>query len=140
MITISRNELQTISKHAEETYPEECCGFLLGVDLNQGKILRSISVTNASDDDRRRRYSVHPMDIIRADEAAKVDGLEVVGIYHSHPDSEPRPSRTDLDYAWPLYTYVIIAVKNKRTTDAEAWKLSEDRTRFEQVELKIEPQ
>jgi proteasome lid subunit RPN8/RPN11 len=138
LVTISRNELQFIINHAEKAYPEECCGFLLGVNTDERRILRALLVPNANKLDRGRRYNIDPIEIIRADEIAQKSNLEVIGVYHSHPGAPPRPSQVDLENAWPWYTYLVVAVENGHENGVGAWKLSEDRSTFQPVKLIVE--
>jgi proteasome lid subunit RPN8/RPN11 len=138
MVIIRRSELQFIVDHAEKTYPEECCGFLLGLNASERRILRIVSVPNVNAHNRRRRYNIDPKDIIHADEMAQKLSLEVIGIYHSHPDAPSIPSQFDLEYAWPWYTYLVVAVENGKENGVGAWVLGEDRSAFHSVELVVE--
>jgi proteasome lid subunit RPN8/RPN11 len=138
MVIIRRGELRFIVSHAEKTYPEECCGFLLGLNAREHRILRALSVPNVNAHNRRRRYNVDPKDIMCADGTAEKSNLEVLGVYHSHPDAPPIPSQFDLEYAWPSYTYLVVAVKNGKENGVGAWVLGEDRSAFRRVQLVVE--
>lgn len=124
--------LSDIRRHGEETYPEECCGFLLG-RLRNGRndVLAAQRAINRNAHRREDRYVIAPDDYRDADRAARREGLDIVGMYHSHPDHPARPSQTDLEQAtFPGYTYVIVAVQNGESADLTAWTLAEDRSRF----------
>lgn len=131
--------ISTIRDHARETYPEECCGFLLGVATPQGNVaFAAWEADNARDENRKRRYTITPKDYIAADRAAKANGLDIIGFYHSHPDHPALPSPTDLKQAtFPGYTYVIQSVMHGQPADLTAWSLAPDRSRFrsDSVEL-----
>ena len=64
-----------------------------------------------------------PAEHLRADIAAQRDGLEVVGVWHTHPDHPALPSATDLEAAWEGYTYVILSVRQGIVADIKAWTL-----------------
>ena len=127
------NVLNHIRAHAAETYPEECCGFLLGTAENGTNTVRAARrVENRQSADRERRYTITPDDYQAADAAAREQGLDIVGFYHSHPDHPAAPSETDLQEAtFPGYTYVIVAVRHGTPANLTAWTLAPDRAAFE---------
>lgn len=123
--------LRDIHQHGEATYPEECCGFLLGTAGEENHVTALHQVPNRQDDQRTHRYTITPADYRNADEAASAKGLDIVGMYHSHPDHPAWPSETDLAEAtFPGYTYVIVAVREGVATDLTAWTLAPDRSSF----------
>jgi proteasome lid subunit RPN8/RPN11 len=132
-----------IREHGVETYPYECCGALLGTDLdilvfdrheNSRKISREVlslfPLVNRRDDSPRNRFSVTADDVREAEKAATSQGLEVIGWYHSHPDHPARPSDYDRDHAWPWYSYVIVSVRTGVPQDMTSWRLKDDRSGF----------
>lgn len=132
--------LDQIRDHGAETYPEECCGFLLGSaedDTNRVQTIRRVA--NRQDTNRKRRYTITPDDYQAANRAAREQNLDIVGFYHSHPDHPAEPSETDLQEAtFPGYTYVIVSVQTGTPTDLTAWTLAPDRSRFEEEAVMIE--
>ncbi len=137
VVFITTNQLQYIMTHARSTYPEECCGFLLGVDSGPRRILRALAAQNVNEGSRTRRYNINPTDLVRADEEARRSNLELIGIYHSHPDAPAQPSQVDLDHAWPWYTYLVLSLQNGDPTDVAAWALSQDRSTFHLDDLRV---
>lgn len=129
----TKSVLTAIRSHGADAYPEEGCGFLLGTVTASGKnhvetIRRAV---NRQPEQRTRRYQLTADDYRVADEAAQKQGLDVVGIYHSHPDHPARPSKTDLEEAtFPGYTYVIISVRDGDPGALTAWTLAPDRSEF----------
>lgn len=132
MIIVSEKILQEIRRHAEETYPEECCGFLLGTVGAEGNEIHGMQrAVNRNENRREDRYIISPDDYRSAEKAAREAELDVVGIYHSHPDHPARPSVTDLKTAtFPGYTYAIVSVRHGRAAELTAWTLAPDRSRF----------
>jgi proteasome lid subunit RPN8/RPN11 len=110
---ITKDQLQYIIDHAQSTYPEECCGFLIGISAEEKWVRRAVSVPNTHHQSRSNRYIIDPVEIVRADEAAQRANLDLLGVYHSHPDAPPQPSQIDREYAWPRYTYVIVSIENR---------------------------
>jgi len=137
MIT-TPNVLDAIRQHGADAYPQEGCGFLLGSVTEDGenRVTALHRATNRHSENRERRYELTADDYRAADAAAQAQGLDVVGIYHSHPDHPARPSETDLDEAtFPGYTYVIVSVHDGTPEDLKAWTLAPDRSEFQREEI-----
>ncbi len=140
MIHLPQVHRDAIARHAEADHPEECCGLLLGtLDEERGKVVRDLlPISNAREADaRRNRFLIGPMEMLRGERHARELGLDVVGIYHSHPDVAPVPSQFDLDHAWPVYSYIIVTVSATGAGQMRSWALRADRSAFD--EEVIEP-
>lgn len=136
-VVISTNQLQFVMNHARSIYPEECCGFLLGLDGETRSVQGVIPAKNINQDSRTNRYNIDPMELVRADDEARRSNQTLIGIYHSHPDAPAQPSEFDLEHAWPWYTYLVLSVRNGEPKDASAWTLSEDRSAFHLDDLRV---
>jgi proteasome lid subunit RPN8/RPN11 len=140
---ISGHLAEKIRAHGAETYPHECCGALLGRDLELKsqeavrEVLALFPLVNRRDDSPRNRFSVTAEDVLEADKAAQAQKLEVVGWYHSHPDHPARPSQYDRDHAWPWYSYIIVSVHNGAPQDMTSWRLNDDRQEFSPEGIEI---
>jgi len=88
-------------------------------------------------EERYHRYSVDPKEYLKAENEAESKGLEVVGIYHSHPEAPAKPSQFDMIHAWPTLSYVVISVKKEIPVEAKSWILKSDRSEFIQEELVV---
>ena len=112
MLTLPTSLHEAIRRHGEETYPEECCGILLGVAGGDERSVRLvIRCENAIAESRQSRYHIDPRELVRAQRQARDEGWEIVGFYHSHPDHPARWSNTDLEEAhWIGCSYVITSV------------------------------
>ena len=121
-----------IRRHGEETYPHECCGALVGRD---GRVTSTVPLPNTTEEGPRRRFLVRPSDYREAERRTAELGAELLGFYHSHPDHPARPSQFDLDHAWPVFSYVIVSVREGVSQDMTSWRLREDRSQFDQEDL-----
>jgi proteasome lid subunit RPN8/RPN11 len=121
-----------IRAHGAETYPNECCGALIGRD---GIVTETLALANMTDEGPRTRFRVTPNDYRAAERHAGEVGGELLGFYHSHPDHPARPSQYDLDHAWPSFSYVIVSVREGVSGDMTSWRLREDRSAFDQEDL-----
>ena len=135
-LSITAALLQRIRNHGQATYPNECCGLLLGTwSDNQKKVTRLRPVENIRDDSPRNRYLIDPAALLAGEKEAQEAGLDVVGIYHSHPDHPARPSEFDRENAFPFYSYIIVKVAEGVSGDLTSWTLREDRSIFDQEEI-----
>ena len=143
-LKISLELADKIRAHGAQTYPHECCGGLLGRDTEVAdrRVCREIHalhpLVNRRDDSPNNRFSVTSQDVLDAEKAARQQGLEVVGWYHSHPDHPARPSQYDRDHAWPWYSYIIVSVANRVPEEMTSWRLTDDRTEFECEEIGLQ--
>lgn len=136
MIVASQAVLDAIRRHGRETYPEECCGALLGSNGGRlASVQRIEPIANARGDQRRRRFRIEPADYLRAEEAAEAEGLAILGFYHSHPDHPAVPSEYDREHALPVFHYLVLAVSSGVPGEIASWVLSEDRASFERETL-----
>jgi proteasome lid subunit RPN8/RPN11 len=131
-LTLGPGVSAAIRDHGKSTYPNECCGALIGEDR---QVRHASALPNTTEEGARRRFLVRPSDYRQAEaEAAKLGG-ELLGFYHSHPDAPARPSQYDLDHAWPSFWYVIVAVEQGNPAKMTAWRLADDRSRFSEETL-----
>jgi len=139
MISISTDSLNEIREHGVKDYPYECCGLLLGHYSAEGKIVRQpYPISNAREESaKRNRFLIEPEELMRGERFAREHKLEVVGFYHSHPDSPAVPSQYDLEHAWPTYSYIIVSTSAERAGDLFSWEQEPDRSKFNQEEIRI---
>lgn len=135
-LVISTRHLHTAGQHASMSYPDECCGVLIGRVLGDSTVVeRVLSVGNERNDSRHNRYLINPETVLAAHKEARALGLDVVGYYHSHPDHPARPSDFDREHAWPGVSYLIVAVEKRKVADIRSWRLADDRERFDEEEI-----
>lgn len=130
-LEISAAVLAAVAEHAERAYPEECCGVLIGRSRPGGAgadVVRAVAAGNERPEEqpgeRRRRYLIGPETVLRADRAARDEGLEIVGYYHSHPDHPAVPSAFDREHAWAGVSYLIMPVAGGKARPARSWRLT----------------
>lgn len=151
-----------ICAQAQHAYPEECCGLMLGrtmIDpLEPTRVTRQVQelwvTTNqwtpdvavatadvvqtrdASEATRDRRFWIDPQDLFQAQRYARAHQIDIIGVYHSHPNCPAVPSATDLAFAWSGYSYVIVAVHHGQAQDVQSWSLN-DQQQFQSEPLVI---
>lgn len=116
-------------------FPDECCGFFFGEEEGNERIVTVIQpVINAKEGDKRRRFEIAAKDYLKAEQFAEESGLQLLGIYHSHPNHPAIPSEHDRIAAQPYFSYIIISIINKEWADSRSWRLN-DELQFEQEEI-----
>jgi proteasome lid subunit RPN8/RPN11 len=109
MLAVPSTALAEMIAHAYDFYPEEACGLLVGQPRQNGVIrfVRCENVTHSA-----KVYSIEPKVLLRTEREAEDEGLEIIGVMHSHTHTEPYPSPTDLAQAPdPGWHYVIVSLK-----------------------------
>lgn len=123
-----------IERHAEQTFPEECCGVMIGHDDPEGErlVVEVLPIDNTKGENRERRFLIDPREVLRAERYAASKKTDVVGIYHSHPDHPSQPSEFDRDHAMPFWSYIIVSCMAGKADTMQSWRLREDRSRFDE--------
>ena len=138
MLRLSSELENNIRKEGESSYPNECCGIILG-EINDDGIKnakRTMAINNSGENgERYHRFLITPEDMLRAEQTARAAKPEVIGLYHSHPDHPSSPSGYDKDHALPFYSYVIVSVDGGKAQVLTSWELTDDRINFVQEVL-----
>ena len=137
-VRLSPEALEEMRAHARATYPDECCGFLLGTtEPADDGVVRCVSEVEAApnefEGERRRRFLIRPEELRAAEDRALARGFAVLGFYHSHPDHPARPSEYDREHAWPWYVYVVLSVSPREVSAVGAFELDPDRRQFDSL-------
>ena len=129
-------QLEDIQFHGQQTYPEECCGFLFGTEINNERVIHEvIPIDNSRQDNKERRFLITPEDFIEAERRADNLNLSLIGFYHSHPDHPAIPSEFDREHALPFYSYIIVSVRNKKPSEIRSYQLADDRESYIEEKL-----
>ena len=139
-IYITTEALQQIRSAGEDGYPDEVCGLMLGRDGKDGRTVSAlVPVANSFEgEEQYHRYLITPADMFRAEREARRLGLDVLGVYHSHPNAPARPSEYDRDHAaWTTWSYVIVSVSEGNASEVRAWRLHDDRSAYDEDHLAV---
>jgi proteasome lid subunit RPN8/RPN11 len=133
---------EAIRAHGEQTYPNECCGALLGQSTPEGwRVEAAVPAGNTRTDSAHNRYQIAPLELVKIERDARRQGLGIAGFYHSHPDHPAQWSQTDLAEAhWLGCCYVITAVAKGKAAATNSFNLagaSEEDKRFEQETILV---
>ena len=143
-LVVQPEHLAQIRTHAQQVYPEECCGLLLGHNKRK-RLIEIVPVENSWDEEaakrledglggsKRNRFSIAPQVMLQMQKAARERHLDIIGIYHSHPDNSAVPSEFDRAIAWSSYSYIIVSVEQGQATNLNSWTLDEDQFQPEKI-------
>lgn len=158
VLILTQSHIDRMQTHAEQAYPYEGCGLLVGtfdaaanikilvdlVLLDNGwtdSVAADLASHDPGDSDvmtKERRYWINPKDLFETQRQSRQAGLAIIGVYHSHPDAEARPSQCDRDLAWPSYAYIIVSVRRGTAADLQNWQLDGNH-QFQPEPMKIVP-
>ena len=133
MIVLETDVQKIIVQDAVDAFPDECCGFVFGHEDSNGRrlITQARVVKNVKEGDKRRRFEIAPQDYLDAEKYAEEQQLELLGVYHSHPNHPAVPSEHDRAAAQPFFSYLIISVNDKLPGPIRSWRLN-DNWQFEE--------
>lgn len=139
VLIVTSDMLDAINRHAMTAYPDECCGVMAGRVDDDGKeaeVLWRLE-NQAPEEEADRRYVIEPEAWMQLEDKAAEQGRELVGIYHSHPDSPSEPSEFDRSHALPFLSYMIVSVVDGTSETVETWVLEPDRQSFFNEEVVV---
>jgi len=138
-IALTSDLLSQIELHCEATYPNEGAGFILGrIEGSTVRVSSLMPLENKWDaDEQYHRFVLDTQDFMKAELAAAKHGVDLVGVFHSHPDRPSRPSEFDRDHALPNFAYLITSVQKGKAATTQAWRLTEERDRFSEDNISI---
>jgi proteasome lid subunit RPN8/RPN11 len=139
MLQLTRAQFERIIEQGRDGKPLEICGLLAG--SKDGESTHVVEVFPIDSDDRSElTYSMNPLQQLRVEKEVRARGLEIVGIYHTHPATQPYPSKTDVarahwgetdDLLFPGYSYLIVSLRDvenpePRSYKIQGWRIPED--------------
>lgn len=156
-VSIPRPIYDGIARWAEKAYPKEGCGLLIG-RFQQGGVKQVVRLAPLSNEllvktvtgaptlpaERQGKgaggteFVMSPSEFNRETLAAEREGLDVVGVIHTHPDHPPRPSKIDESQPFlAQWSNIIVAVHNGKTVDMKSWFRETDAEPFAEEPIKI---
>ena len=128
MITVEHAAEKIMNDDAVSAYPDECCGFMFGHEDAAGNriVTQALPINNSAVENRKRRFVIAPKDYMKGEQYAIENDVQLLGIYHSHPNHPAIPSEHDRVAAQPFFSYVIISVQNGSVDHTRSWLLNEN--------------
>jgi proteasome lid subunit RPN8/RPN11 len=135
MITIEKAAQKIMYDDAISAFPDECCGFMFGREDVAGNrvVTEALPINNSAVENRKRRFEIAPKDYMKGERHAAENNLQLLGIYHSHPNHPAIPSEHDRVAAQPFFSYVVISVESSGVKNTRSWVLNEN-SQFDEEE------
>lgn len=158
MLTLTDTALAAMRAHAEEAFPEECCGVLFASP--GGQVVRRMTNTqnrlHAADPERHQRdartaYHMDARELLDVNRQGDAPGWRIVLFYHSHPSHDAYFSATDKAHAlwedpesgpepaYPGVAWVVLSVYDRTVRDAKAYAWDETARDFLETPFMVAP-
>ena len=93
-VVLTQKEKDKLVAHAIEQQPSESCAMLLGKKVDDNWNVKEVFLTQ-NIDNSQTNFTISPEDLLKGYQLAEKRHLELVGVFHSHPNSDAIPSNTD---------------------------------------------
>ena len=132
MLQLTTDQYQQIVEHGLSGKPLEICGLLAGETVGDDTIIKEVHPTD-SEDKSELTYTVNPLQQLKIERDVAARGLQIVGIYHTHPATVPYPSKTDVarahwgdtdDLLFPGYSYLIVSLRDPNQPEPRSFKIT----------------
>ncbi len=146
MLKINKELKEKIESHGINSYPYEGCGLLLGERINgmdgtaDNVVTAVFPVPNSweVEEEKPERFLITSQDMFKAELEAASLGLDIVGIFHSHPNHPPIASPRDVAWAaWTGHSYLITEIRQGQPKQSRSWQLLPDRSGFIEEEVEF---
>jgi len=131
MIQFEKQALGKLVEIGERGYPYEVCGLMFGLGGPTRTVTDVFECGNLNKLKPETRYDMDPKDYLKGEKSARDRGLDVVGIFHTHPDHPDQASETDRQAAWPGFSYIILSIQKGKFASMKSWVLNEGTAQFE---------
>lgn len=130
MIKIPQSVYDEVVAHALKDNPIEACGYLAGIN---GEVKYAIPMKNT--DESNEHFSFDPQEQFDAFKKTKSEGLRLIAVYHSHPETPARPSEEDIRLAYdPNVSYVIVSLASE-TPVMKSFLIKNKTVEIEEIEV-----
>lgn len=120
MIELRQEQVAALIAHAREEFPNECCGLILGRSSKAERIVRGVNT------DRSPMTYTMDSETLKLIPKAEDEGLDLVGLYHSHTHTRAYPSPTDVSKAtYPGSYYIIVSLQDPDLPEVRAFRITD---------------
>ena len=124
-VTLFASDRSQLSRFALATAPAECCGLLVGHQTEDTIEITAVHATENLSTDKLKGFEIDFRVRLQLEEQLATGPDRIVGLYHSHPNGNPRPSDRDLEEAAEQdFVWLILAVDGIGAGDLSAWWMS----------------
>ena len=124
MIEFEKSAKDQMVAIGEKGFPHEICGLMFGKVGDIRLVTEVFECGNLNKLKPETRYDMDPKDYLKGEALARQKGLDVIGIFHSHPDHPDKASETDRQAAWPGFSYIIMSIQKGKFASMRSWVLN----------------
>jgi proteasome lid subunit RPN8/RPN11 len=135
MIIFDSAAKEQMTAIGERGYPHEICGLMFG-KAGENRVVEVFECGNLNKLKPETRYDMDPKDYMKGEALARQKGLDVLGVFHSHPDHPDKASETDRQAAWPGFSYIIMSIQKGKCVSMRSWVL-DDQSQFEEEKIGV---
>ena len=132
-ILLNQKQVDALIQHSEKAGLSESCAMLLGTHGDQQWNVKEVFLTRNAHTDSETSFIIAPEELLHGYQLAEKNQLELVGIFHSHPNSDASPSNVDKKFM-KVNSHVPWIIFSGINTDLRAFILDED---MEEIKIKI---
>ncbi|MBQ9328790.1 MAG: M67 family metallopeptidase [Solobacterium sp.] len=138
MIVLTKAQADLILSHARAQLPEEACGILAGHRENDVSVVSQVYLCENTDHSAEH-FTISPKEQLSCLLDSRKQNLELIGNWHSHPETPSRMSEEDkriaVNRSW---SYLILSLQDTAHPVLNAFRYSEEQQSFEQEPLQIQ--
>jgi len=136
MVSMNQSVFLNLVTAVEPCDDVECCGFFFGQENANHRMITKVMPVNNSAKDKRAQFEIASGDYLNAERLASKENMQLLGVYHSHPNHPAVPSEYDKKAAQPYFSYIILSVMKKKVEDVRSWRLDGD-SELKEEEIEI---
>ena len=146
MVNIKKEINNRLIQACKDGFPYEVCGYLIGI-IKYGKDTSGLDdlfeisdfmiCENINKENPDIRFEINPIDRLKAQKKAELNKLDVIGVYHSHPNHEAYASATDNDFAVESTAYLIYSIFDKEFNELKGYIKNGNTNKLENTEIII---
>ena len=127
MLKIKKKDYDIILEHCVKGLPNESCGLIAGtIDGDVKNVTKVYLLTNI--DASNEHFSMDPKEQLAALKDARANGVNILGNFHSHPESPSRPSEEDKRLAYDTtIEYLILSLQDRENPVLKAFGIDKDK-------------
>ena len=139
LVTVSPRMVSVVFRHAEEAYPAEACGFLVGEWSGENAQVDEATPAQNAGVYSSQAFEIDAQHYMNVVESLRGTGRQIVGFYHSHPGQPDVPSQEDWGSAqnWPDMLWMIVRVEAGQALSQQTYFLPQGKQAFEKAEVHL---
>jgi len=138
LILLRRRQYDKILRYALSELPNEACGLLGGLTDDDVKTVEEVYLLTNTDHSPVH-FTMDPMEQFAVIKEMRKKNWEILGNFHSHPETPSRPSEEDKKLAFdPETSYLILSLADRKNPVLKSFRIEKDAVREEEISIREE--